>query len=193
MRARHSGSGPRVAKAIRARPHGGTGQGGRGVGAWGGGVGWGRVAGRRFVGVDGGGWYNWCSWCCGCREHKQPAQRMFTRRRACPVRIPILPAAAPWLPAQGASVCCGRHAPCVGDLPPHPPRLCPRAHAPQDWAGEAGDATPTPADPPPATEQALLKEARSVYATGGTRCALLPHHRRLTLGFTCAYDPLTSI
>ncbi|KXZ51678.1 hypothetical protein GPECTOR_11g13 [Gonium pectorale] len=35
-----------------------------------------------------------------------------------------------------------------------------------EWAGEAGDETPTPSDPPPADEQALLREARSVYATG---------------------------
>ncbi|GLI63939.1 hypothetical protein VaNZ11_007080, partial [Volvox africanus] len=35
-----------------------------------------------------------------------------------------------------------------------------------EWAGEAGDETPTPSDPPPADDDALLREARSVYSTG---------------------------
>ncbi|GIL94574.1 hypothetical protein Vretimale_806, partial [Volvox reticuliferus] len=34
-----------------------------------------------------------------------------------------------------------------------------------EWAGEAGDETPTPSDPPPADDEALLREARSVYST----------------------------
>ncbi|KAG2449728.1 hypothetical protein HYH02_005255 [Chlamydomonas schloesseri] len=35
-----------------------------------------------------------------------------------------------------------------------------------EWAGEDGDDTPTPSDPAPADDDALLREARSVYATG---------------------------
>ncbi|GFR42558.1 hypothetical protein Agub_g3469, partial [Astrephomene gubernaculifera] len=36
----------------------------------------------------------------------------------------------------------------------------------KEWAGEAGEDTPGPADPAPTDEEALLREARSVYATG---------------------------
>lgn len=36
----------------------------------------------------------------------------------------------------------------------------------QGWATEGADKAPAPGDPPPATEQQLLQEARSVYALG---------------------------